>query len=74
MTATARTPTTTKRKMVRLDRFAGEWVVLVQDRVVAHDKTLATAMDEAGKKGVADRASVFLVPRKDEGPYVLVIV
>lgn len=60
-----------KTETKRLDRYAGEWVVFADEKIVAHDKVLAAAMEEAEKQGVARRASVFLVPRKDEGPYAL---
>lgn len=64
----------TKQKKTHLNRYAGEWVVFIDEKIVAHDKALARAMAEVEKKGVANRASVFLVPRKDEGPYVLLII
>lgn len=58
----------------KLDHYAGEWVVFVGDRIVAHDKKLARVMAAVEKKNLQRKASVFLVPRKDEGPYVLLII
>ena len=71
MTARIRNRMKTKK---RLDHYAGEWVVFVGDKIVAHDKELATAMTKVKTKTLKKKASVFLVPRKDEGPYVLLII
>ncbi|OHB18448.1 MAG: hypothetical protein A2666_05180 [Parcubacteria group bacterium RIFCSPHIGHO2_01_FULL_47_10b] len=54
-----------------LNRYAGQWVVFVDNAIIAHDKALNEAMSHARKKGLHKKASVFLVPRKDEGPYIL---
>jgi len=59
------------KKNQNLNRYAGEWVVFVDDAIVAHDKVLTEAMGAVKKRGLQNKASVFLVPRKDEGPYVL---
>lgn len=57
-----------------LGQYAGEWIVFVNDIIVAHDKELTQAMSEVEKKGLQNKASVFLVPRKDEGPYALAVL
>ncbi|MBI2050769.1 MAG: hypothetical protein HYT31_03095 [Parcubacteria group bacterium] len=62
---------TRPRTRRNLSRYTGEWVAFVQNSVVAHDKTLPKTMAQVEKKGLQDKASVFLVPRKNEGPYVL---
>ena len=61
----------TKGKSVNLDRFAGEWVALVEDRIVSHNKTLKDLMKEIKKRLPRKKPSVLLVPRKEEGPYIL---
>lgn len=38
-----------KLKNTNLNRYAGEWVVLVQDKIIAHDDTLTKAMTVAKK-------------------------
>ena len=60
-----------RHKAIRLDRYAGEWLVFANDKVAAHDKSLPEAMSKASKKKLKGKPSVFLVPRKDEGPYLL---
>lgn len=57
----------------RLDRYAGEWVAFVNDRVVEHSRRLNALMKKVEAKGLKKRTSVFLVPRKGEGPYVLAV-
>lgn len=57
-----------------LNRYAGEWVAFVDGKIVAHDEKLKTLMGELETKELNKKASVFLVPRKNEGPYVLVVL
>lgn len=61
-------------KKIKLDPYAGKWVAFIKGRIVAHNETLRDLMKEIDSKGLRKQASVFLVPRKDEGPYVLVIL
>lgn len=58
----------------RLNQYAGEWVALVGGKVVEHSETLKELMRKVESRKLKKEASVFLVPRKDEGPYVLVIM
>ncbi len=60
-----------EKKTLRLDRYAGEWVVLVGTQVIAHASSLEDAMRLASAKRGKLPPSVFLVPRKDEGPFIL---
>ncbi len=55
------------RKIVSLDRYAGEWVAIASGKVVAHQGTLKKLMKKVQK--YKNRPSVLLVPRKNEGPY-----
>ena len=57
------------KKQTKLDRYAGEWVVFVKNNIITHGKILTEVMAEAKKQSLQDKASVFRVPRKDEGPY-----
>jgi len=70
------TTSNSKQKMnkVELDRYAGQWVAFVEDKIVAQDDTLKGLTKEMDAKGLRKKASVFLVPRKDEGPYILSLV
>jgi len=60
------------RKVENLSRYAGQWVAIVAGEVIAHNDILKNLMAELEGLGESDKASVFLVPRKDEGPYVLI--
>ena len=57
-----------------LGRYAGEWLVMSENQIVAHDKSLAQAMRQASRKHLKHKPSVFLVPRRDEGPYLLLFL
>ena len=57
--------------VVSLDRYAGQWVVLTGEKVVGHSRSLPDAIQKATGKGISKKPTVFLVPRKDEGPYLL---
>ena len=66
--------------MARRDRgatdlatYAGKWVALSNNRVVAVGSSLSDVMRKTPARTSRLQPSVFLVPRRDEGPYVLVI-
>ncbi|PIP16360.1 MAG: hypothetical protein COX46_02690 [bacterium (Candidatus Ratteibacteria) CG23_combo_of_CG06-09_8_20_14_all_48_7] len=61
----------TKGGNINLERFAGEWVALVEDKIVSHNKTLKDLMKGMKKHLPRKKPSVLLVPRKEEGPYIL---
>lgn len=63
-----------KDKDISLDRYAGEWVAFVDGKVIAFSEDFKDLMTQAKKRGLEKKVSVFLVPRKGEGPYVLLIV
>jgi len=56
-------------KKVKLDAYAGKWVAFVGEEIVAYNETLKGLMEEIDVKKLRKKAAVFLVPRKDEGPY-----
>ena len=62
-----------KTKGGRLDRYAGEWVALVRGKIVEHEPRLPDLMSALERKNLDEKASVLLVPRKDEGPYILLL-
>lgn len=64
----------TTSKKIKLDRYAGKWVAFVEGKIVAYNDNLSDLMKEIDLKGLRKKTSVFLVPRKDEGPYVLIIL
>lgn len=55
----------------KLDRYEGKWVAFMGKQIVAYNETLRDLMKEVDAKGLRKKVSVFLVPRKDEGPYIL---
>ena len=65
--------TTTSKKEIskNLGRYSGKWVAFVDEKVVAFGDTLEEVANKIEKMKPKKRAVYFLVPRKDEGPYVL---
>lgn len=61
-------------KKIKLDRYAGKWVAFINGKIITYDETLSGLMKEIDSRKLRKKASVFLVPRKDEGPYVLIIL
>lgn len=63
----------------KIDKFAGKWIVIdpIKEQIVAVGRTLkeisSLVTHKVGEKTLpAGKAPFsFLVPRKDEGPYVL---
>ena len=72
--ATITIPKKITSKKIRLDHYAGEWVAFIGKEIVAHNKTLKDLMKEIDARKLRKKASVFLVPRKDECPYILIIL
>ncbi len=67
-------PQKTISKKIKLDRYSGKWVAFIEGKIIADNKTLKDLMREIDARGLREKISVFLVPRKDEGPYVLIIL
>lgn len=61
-----------KGKKKKLSQYAGEWLAFVGSKIIAHNDSLRELTQEIDKKGLRKKTSFFLVPRKNEGPYVLV--
>ena len=65
---------TAQRKRQNLNKYEGKWVALVDGKVVESAIGLPILMRKIKERRFRKRPSVFLVPRKDEGPYVLMVV
>ena len=61
-------------RKTKLDGYAGKWVAFLGESIVASADTLKDLMKEIDDRGLRKKVSVFLVPRKDEGPYILFIL
>lgn len=61
----------TDTKLKALDKYAGKWVAFWDGKVVAHKRNLKRLMREVKKLKGVKKPSVLLVPKKDEGPYVI---
>lgn len=63
-----------RKQTIKLNRYAGQWVAFVQDKIISHNDDLKGLMRQVDEKGLRKMASVFLVPRQDEGPYILIVL
>lgn len=61
------------KRATDLAAYAGKWVALSKNRVVAVGSSLPELMQHVPRTTRRLQPSVFLVPRHDEGPYVLLI-
>lgn len=62
------------KKSVSLDKYSGKWVAFVDDnKVIAWADTLEELDKKVQKLSLYKRPVYFLVPRKDEGPYILYV-
>lgn len=56
-----------------LTAYAGKWVAFSKNRVVAAGTSVSEVMHKLEAQPPRVRPSLFLVPRNDEGPYVLLM-
>ncbi|PIS35877.1 MAG: hypothetical protein COT36_00075 [Parcubacteria group bacterium CG08_land_8_20_14_0_20_38_56] len=59
------------KKDTSLDKYAGKWVAFVDEEVIAFGNTLEELDKKIKKLKFKQEPVFFLVPRKDEGPYIL---
>lgn len=63
----------TSKESKDLTHFEGKWVAFIDSRIVDSEEDLAKLMDTVKKRYPKKEPSVLLVPRKDEGPYILIV-
>ena len=61
------------RGALDLEQFAGEWIALIENKIVGHNKALKVLMRTVKNRSLKKKPSVLLVPRKEEGPYILIL-
>ena len=52
------------KKKIKLDKYSGKWVALLEGRIVENGKTLNSLLKKMEKKGIKEKAFVFCVPKK----------
>ena len=63
-----------KKRVVDLEHYAGKWVAFINNQPVIFEKDLNTLMQKVKKHRFPKEPSIMLVPRKDEGPYILFLL
>ena len=71
MATKTKIPLNPKGKSIPLERYAGKWVAFIEEKVVAFANSLEELEGKIKKIKPKKEPVYFLVPRKDEGPYVL---
>ena len=66
------TKTLSNKKTTSLDKYAGKWVAFVDEKVIAWADNLEELDKKIRKIKPKKEPVYFLVPRKDEGPYILI--
>lgn len=59
------------RRRLNLERYSGKWVAFINDRPILSAEGLNILMERLKRQNLAQEPSVMLIPRKDEGPYIL---
>lgn len=59
------------KRSVGLDKYAGKWVAFIDNKIIAWADTLKDLAEKIKRLKPKKRPVYFLVPRKDEGPYIL---
>jgi len=57
-------------KVIPLNQYTGRWVAFLGEKIVESGRTLKSLMKKVKKKKLEKKVSVFLVPKKSEGPYI----
>lgn len=55
-----------RKKKTHLDKYSGQWVAFLGDRVVENGRTLNSLMKKMEKKGIKKKATIFCVPKKGQ--------
>jgi len=60
-----------KKKRINLSKLSGKWVAFIDETPILWDENLSLLMRKVKEKSLPKEPSVMLIPRKDEGPYLL---
>jgi hypothetical protein len=61
------------KRINNLDKYSGNWVALIDNTIIDSAKRLKDLDNKIKKLKLKKQPVYFLVPRKDEGPYILLI-
>lgn len=62
------------QRKINLDRYSGKWVAFINNQPAVCADKLSLLMQKVKKRHFPKEPSVMLVPRKDEGPYILILL
>ncbi len=53
-----------------IEKYSGMWIAVWEDKIISVGKTANEVLESAKKRGI-DKPHLTILPRKDEGMYVL---
>lgn len=56
-----------------LAKYAGKWIAVLNNKLIASGHSLFGVTEAIKRKDIKGLPLITMVPRKDEGPYVLVL-
>lgn len=62
------------KRTLNVAAYAGKWVAFSKNKILAAGSSLPEVMRKLPPRSRALKPAVFLVPRQDEGPYVLFLI
>ncbi|MCM8799041.1 MAG: DUF5678 domain-containing protein [Candidatus Omnitrophica bacterium] len=63
-----------KRRITNLDPYSGKWVAFIGNQLIDSAEDLKFLMQKLKNRSLSKEPSIMLVPRKDEGPYILILL
>ena len=54
------------KKNITFDKYSGQWVAFLGDKVVEKGRTLGSLMKKMEKKKLENKAAIFCVPKKGQ--------
>lgn len=55
-----------------LAKYAGKWIAVLKNQLLATGDSINEVMQIVKAKDIKDLPLITMVPRKDEGPYILI--
>lgn len=56
-----------------LAKYAGKWIAVLENKLIASGDSVSEVMQTIEQKGIKHLPLLTMVPRKDEGPYILIL-
>lgn len=58
----------------QLRKLSGKWIAVLDDQLITSGNSVKEVMAAVRKRGIKKLPLVTKIPRKDEGPYILIVL